>query len=1122
MASIHSHKVEAFVDGAWVDISTYVAAAQRVTIRRGSASEQGHAGPGALMLTLFNSDHRFSNRSPGSPWFGLLGRNTPIRVLYLISGSTTPATTDTFTRTQLEEWGESSSGHDWFHVTSRLAAFSVNGSSGLAVVDVANQSRTALLTGVDFADVNAAVTWSCITPTGGPIHPGNLMLRNSRRDNFLLARCTVNTDATITLSVRAHVNGTESELATATSAITHAGAGTPLRVRAVLDGNRLNMRLWNPAGAEPSTWDIELADCVMLTPGTVGIYSGVASGNLDFPVTFTYDNFESTGTEWLTRFHGEIASWKPTSDETGNLLLMEVEGAGILRRLTQGARALHSPVYQCITSFVNDSWLIDYWPLEDGTDSTQVASGNGGTAGTFVGTVNFASYSDGPGTDPIAVLDDTSMITLPVRSYTDTGQVKVISMWHIPSGTVPNNTVLLRIFGTGTARRWDLFYTTGGGLGLTAYNDVGVAIDSTGGVAFGIDNDHFYLAIELTQDGATVDNLILTQIIDVPGVAAGTNQFTDSFTCTLGTITQIMVAPVGAAGDAAVGHVALANYTGAFHYMQVGDSDDLATWGYFREPAARRFARLCTENRVAFELYGNANESTTMGVQRSGRLLDLLHECTDAEQGILYESRHALGLAFRTREALYNQAASTVSYDDEHLSLPFGPIEDDQHIHNRVEVARQGGSRSTRTQLTGPLSIHEPPTGVGTYDRGTITLNLEEDDQTALLAAWIRFLGTWDELRYPALSVELARQQWQANIALTRFLLGLDSGRMLLLDELPDWLPPDSPMLLVRGYTERFWKFNHEMTLNLAPGWPYEVWQLDTAGSVLALGIDASDTVLKITTTLGPAWSMTEEPYHIQIAATGEAMTVTDMTTAAATFVAQGTSTHADNAAISPGMVAGVQEGDLNLIFAAIRNSGTGTVNDIPGYVTIFEFGNIKLAGRHHITGDVSPTVTFTGGVAGATTSARMFSFRNLSMGLGSGTKPVPAVATLLNASAANIAYPALSVERDACVVLYMGWKQDDFTSIATIAGANEIIDSPTTTGDDQGIVVDYVIQTSAADIPAGSFTVTGGANAISRGVTLALRPLQTASVTRATHGTASAATAQAAITGWRMGVIGL
>jgi hypothetical protein len=116
----------------------------------------------------------------------------------------------------------------------------------------------------------------------------------------------------------------------------------------------------------------------------------------------------------------------------------------------------------------------------------------------------------------------------------------------------------------------------------------------------------------------------------------------------------------------------------------------------------------------------------------------------------------------------------------------------------------------------------------------------------------------------------------------------------------------------------------------------------------------------------------------------------------------------------------------------------------------------------------------------------------------------IVAAASALNAAAQDIAYPGLTVPWDNCIVIYEGWKADDWTSVAS--PGTEIAEPDTINGDDQGIAHAYVIQTDRAAIAAGSFVVTGGGAAASRGAVYAIRSdVQTATVTRAVNGISKA-----------------
>lgn len=206
------------------------------------------------------------------------------------------------------------------------------------------------------------------------------------------------------------------------------------------------------------------------------------------------------------------------------------------------------------------------------------------------------------------------------------------------------------------------------------------------------------------------------------------------------------------------------------------------------------------------------------------------------------------------------------------------------------------------------------------------------------------------------------------------------------------------------------------------------------------------------------------------------------------TYVGVGAATHGNNTSLTPALPASWAAGDVAFIVAAIRNSGTGTVDEPDGWKAIATSGNVSVLARVLVAGDVAPTVTFTGGVANATTSAVCGAWRGVEMDL---DDLVVSFADQLNASAQNIAVPGLTMTEAGLLCMVVGWKQDDGTSIATLSGQllTEIVDAPTATGSDQYLEWQYRIQTTAANFTATTLTVTGGASAISRAIVIAVRP---------------------------------
>lgn len=205
--------------------------------------------------------------------------------------------------------------------------------------------------------------------------------------------------------------------------------------------------------------------------------------------------------------------------------------------------------------------------------------------------------------------------------------------------------------------------------------------------------------------------------------------------------------------------------------------------------------------------------------------------------------------------------------------------------------------------------------------------------------------------------------------------------------------------------------------------------------------------------------------------------------TAASIYVTGGPAATGNNISLTPTMPLGIQVGDLLLVEASIRNSGTGSPNAPSGYTTLVDAGNHKLFGRIVTGSETSPTVTFTGGVANADTLAQMAAFRRLGLTVG-------AVATQLNTAQQNIPTPAITVPDDNMTVLRMLWKQDDWTTISqgpagfTAIMANGAI---STAGDDAAQSWSFNIQTLKNDIATSTAGVTGGGVAISRASLVAL-----------------------------------
>jgi hypothetical protein len=208
-------------------------------------------------------------------------------------------------------------------------------------------------------------------------------------------------------------------------------------------------------------------------------------------------------------------------------------------------------------------------------------------------------------------------------------------------------------------------------------------------------------------------------------------------------------------------------------------------------------------------------------------------------------------------------------------------------------------------------------------------------------------------------------------------------------------------------------------------------------------------------------------------------------------LIAAGTAAEGNNANVTPGLPAGTAVGDTVLILASIRNSGTGIPNTPTGWRSLTLSGGMALFARIMVrpTDFTMPTISFTGGAANATTIAQAYTIRQAS---GSLDTLVHAVVDQSNGSAQNIATPALTVTQDGCLVIHAAWKQSSWTSLTNPGSDLTLASFSSALGSTAAQILSGTLQTTAANVGASSYTVTGGVAAISRATTIALRPYLT------------------------------
>jgi hypothetical protein len=197
---------------------------------------------------------------------------------------------------------------------------------------------------------------------------------------------------------------------------------------------------------------------------------------------------------------------------------------------------------------------------------------------------------------------------------------------------------------------------------------------------------------------------------------------------------------------------------------------------------------------------------------------------------------------------------------------------------------------------------------------------------------------------------------------------------------------------------------------------------------------------------------------------------------ASPSIIGLGTAASGDNVSLNPPLPAGLVDGDLMLCKTAIRST-SASVNTPAGWALWVDGGNFRVFARTYVAGDVAPTVTFTGGVAGDDTVARILGVRNWDG---------PTWNYQSNASAQNIAVPmiALAAGVGPNLMLRIGWKQSTATSSA-MGGWTFLSRDSVVAGNDETVV--WYSNLTSEGQGAGEFTMSGGVAAVSKSASMRL-----------------------------------
>lgn len=900
-------KNELLIDGSWVDVTSLTRNSDNVTITRGYRGEQSNLSSAQCNFTLNNRDGRFSNRNPLSPYYGLIGRNTPFRNSITGSG--------TFLRLLDSSNAEGEYGGDNVQTTDK-AVLDITGDIDIRIdIEPDNWrgvSRQFLAS--KYVTTSDQRSWTCYITVTGLVTM--IWSTDGTSGNRVFATSTERVATTGRQAIRITVdvnNGASGNTTTFYTSDTIEGSWTQLGDTVVNSGtssihsgtapleigtiNNAGDRYGTIAAAAPFTGKIygfELRNGIGGTlvadmdPTAQAAGSTSWSDGLGTPNTWTVNGAaEITAQDY--RFYGEVSKLPQRWDTSGTDVYVPTTASDIIQRLTQGAKPLQSAIYRNLSRFGADG----YWPMEDGSNATQISSDSGKSV---VPPVDFSFGSDDGlkgSTGVLTFTSDSSYAEGEVLGTitSSTGTAYVLFYFKMPS--VPGST-------TGPIMN---FYYIGGtvyrltiSVSATAFdfsiiNAEGTSLLSSS-VSFGTDispDDWIAMRFRMVQSGANINYSMGWFDITTGAGPVGASSTINSQTC--GRPRSWISFPYTGKNGLKIAHVVLSRTD-----IDISDATFVgSSVAWVGESAYDRFKRLCVEAGIPWWIVGQATDTLAvdlteaMGVQATSTLMTLLQECADADGGLITSPRDKFGIAFHLRSSMLNRYAMQLDYSANHLSGKLEPDEDDSLIQNDVTVTRPNGGSARSVQTEGSLNVNDPqddPQGVGTYNV-SLSRNVESDTQLPYLAQHEKFLGTWDELRYKNVEVELARSVFVNDASLTAEVYNLDLCDPFIIANLPSWLPPDDVELLAIGYTETQKNREHNFKWTTRPYGPFRVnnltetddsrYRAAASDSSLSTSIDSSTTSLLVKTPTGPLWGTTAgKPgnFPLDIMVGGERITV--------------------------------------------------------------------------------------------------------------------------------------------------------------------------------------------------------------------------------------------------------
>lgn len=183
---------------------------------------------------------------------------------------------------------------DTFYAYAAAVASAYSG-YGVVSQGSVNVSRYTLIP-APAANVDMVATVATDKLAVGGSHFLNLVARYADTSNSYLARLEFTATATVALTVRRRLAGTETSLGGGTvTGLTHA-ANARFRIRFQAAGTALRAKVWLDGQPEPAAWNVDVTDSSLTAAGQIGMRSILSTSNTNtLPVTARWGDFLLAG-----------------------------------------------------------------------------------------------------------------------------------------------------------------------------------------------------------------------------------------------------------------------------------------------------------------------------------------------------------------------------------------------------------------------------------------------------------------------------------------------------------------------------------------------------------------------------------------------------------------------------------------------------------------------------------------------------------------------------------------------------------------------------------------------------------------------------------------------------------